>query len=62
MRYRYYYAPARVHLQLDHGVASAVRHPDIDPVEGHADRVIANVEGALQDSVISQQLGHGIAS
>ena len=45
MGYRYHHAPARVHLQFAHGVVAKVRHPDVGPVEGHAARSVARVEG-----------------
>ena len=46
MGLRYHHAPARVHLQLGHGAAVLVRHPDVGPVEGHAVRVTAHVDAA----------------
>ena len=60
MELRCQHAPTRVHLQLGHGIAKRVCHPDAGPVEGHADRIGADVEGALPVAVAGPQFGYRV--
>src|ERR1700738_1625642 len=54
--------PSPCALQLVHGVAVRVCHPDISSVKGDANGVISHAESTKVHAVTGTQLGHAVAA